>query len=154
MSKTSSLPELLQVCLWDLQAGCTDLAERLPSIAAKASNADLRSRLQDGAAKARERAGRLAAVSDTSDGPPNLWMGGILDDAEHDTRSVEEGTLLDIALIGAIRKALMAELASIATAEAVATSREEVDVLQALSANEIDLLREDAALSELLSALA
>lgn len=154
MSKTSSLPELLRLCLWDLRAGCEDLAGRLPGIASQASHDALRRSLEDCVTGAQARAARLSETDLPNEGPDNLWMAGILDDSERDTDSIEPGTLLDLAMIGAIRKALMAELASVATAEAVATSLGKGDVLHVLAANRAALQSENAALERLLGTLA
>jgi ferritin-like metal-binding protein YciE len=56
------------------------------------------------------------------DGAPNIWLRAILDDADRDTENVEKGNLLDIALVGAIRKAKQAERVSYETAMALAAN--------------------------------
>jgi hypothetical protein len=47
-------------------------------------------------------------------------MHAVIDDAERDSRTVEKGTLLDIALVGAIRKGAQAARVSYATGVALA----------------------------------
>ncbi len=53
------------------------------------------------------------------DGEPNLWGGGIMDDASRDVASTAAGPTRDIALIGAIRKFLAADIVSLETAIAL-----------------------------------
>ena len=75
------------------------------------------------------------AVVATLDGAPeNLWMTGILNDADRDAQSHQRGPLLDTALIGALRKAKAAEIVSIETAMALAAS-EAPAMMPALTAN-------------------
>ena len=151
---TDTLPDLLQLCLWDLRAGCEAIGERLPAIMRQASDPQLRAALEACVAGARTRAARLRETGDKEQGPDNLWMAGILDDAERDTRSIQSGVLLDLAMIGAVRKALLAELASLATARAIAASLSETEVAGALEANESELREQDQALEHLLGSLA
>ena len=120
MSKTETASDLLQVCLQDLCAGCRDASRRLPKIVAEAADASLRSHLEQCVVAAQSRADRIAEIGTALNGPDNLWMGGILDDAERDTRNIERGRLLDVAIIGAVRKALAAEYVSTETASAMA----------------------------------
>ncbi len=100
----------------------------------------------------RAQADTLRGTGEDLDGPPNLWMAGILDDAERDTRSIAAGPFPDVALIGAIRKAKAAEIVSYETAVATA------ETLGSATAKICDaILREesdaDAALHERLVAL-
>jgi hypothetical protein len=67
-------------------------------------------------------------------GDPNLWMAGIIDDAERDTRSIEPGALLDTALIGAVRKAVAADAVSLETALALANAQAMRTVAEQLEA--------------------
>ncbi len=154
MSKTDTFPDLLQLCLWDLRAGCEALGERLPAIMRQASDPRLRTALEACVAGARTRAARLRETGDKEQGPDNLWMAGILEDGERDTRSIQSGVLLDLAIVGALRKALFAELASLATARAIAASLSETEVARAVEANEGELREQDAALERLLWSLA
>lgn len=115
MSKTGSRAALLQVCIQDLYAGRRRAAKRLGRIASHAGPA-----LTSAIDKIARCCAKEAVSFERSDcdlnGPDNIWMTGILDDAERDTRSVEAGPLLDIALIGAVRKALAADFVSLETA--------------------------------------
>ena len=119
MSRTADLAGLLQACIQDLHAARLVASERLPSVAshAGAELAVLLGELADGYC---EEARELAHTGISLDGPANLWMAGIMDDAERDTRSIVPGLLLDIALVGAVRKGVMADYVSLETAIAVA----------------------------------
>jgi len=121
MATTASKEDLLQACIQDLHAARRVAAGRLPAVAAAAGPElapILRSVQQDFAAQAE----RLEATGHDLDGPENLWMAGIMDDAERDTKTVARGPLLDTALIGAVRKGLAADGVSLETGVAVARS--------------------------------
>ena len=98
------------------------LAGRLPGILYHADDGTLRDILGAQITQSQSQAERLRATGEDVAGPPNLWMAGILDDAERDTQSIVAGPLLDVALIGAIRKAKAAEIVSYETAVATAES--------------------------------
>jgi len=116
MADTKTREQLLTACIQDLHAGEVMMVERLPAIVEMVEDASLRDILEHQIAASRSQAERLSATGEDVDGPPNLWMAGILDDAERDTRSIIRGALLDVALIGAIRKAKAAEIVSYETA--------------------------------------
>lgn len=121
---------LLHVALQDLRAGKGLLAERLPSIAQAVSDARLSALLAaeiDRAVAARARLDDAGGEG----GPDNLWMAGILDDADRDATSHQAGAIRDVALIGAVRKAKAAEIVSFDTAIALADGRM-ADLLKAL----------------------
>lgn len=133
MTKTASMAALLHVALQDLRAGKALLAERLPALQDAATDARLVATIAslcDHAAAGRERLDALNA----GEGPNNLWMRGILDDADRDARSHLPGAILDVALVGALRKACAAEVVSFDTAVALARrdAGEMVTVLEAL----------------------
>jgi ferritin-like metal-binding protein YciE len=119
-SRTDTPDALVDVCVQDLYAGKLLLARRLPRIARAAGDPALRALLDEAAGAAARHAWRLAATGVATGGPRNIWMTGILDDAARDTRSVAAGRLLDVALIGAVRKALAAQIVSDDTAIALA----------------------------------
>lgn len=120
MSKTGTREELFTACIQDLHAGERLLIERLPGVVEHVRDAKLRELLEKQVDQSESQAERLRAAGEDVDGPPNLWMAGILDDAERDTRSIVAGPLLDVALIGAIRKAKASEIVSYETAVATA----------------------------------
>lgn len=120
----SSIPHLLVDCLHDLADGQRQLADRLGTIAESADEASLRQMFQLIGSEGRILAGELHAACEALEpaepDAPNIWMQGILDDAERDTEMIVRGRLLDIALVGAIQKALASCDVSFDTALAVA----------------------------------
>lgn len=154
MTRTASAASLLHAAVQDLHAGKIDAADRLPAIAAQAHDADLRSVLDDEVQRARAQAARLAACGVDASGPDNLWMKGILDDAERDGRSTEPGRLLDVALIGAIRKAKAAEIVSSETALALAAELGDAGLTGVVALNRDEEIATDRALRDRLRALA
>ncbi len=152
MSLTASRAALLHVALQDLRAGKVLLIERLPPLAKAADAAALCDVIERDHANACRHAERLDALGDLSDGPPNLWMAGILDDADLDAESHMRGSIRDTALIGALRKAKAAEIVSIQTAMALAGS-EAPAMLAPLSANLAEERATDNRLAKLLATI-
>lgn len=153
MAKTSSKAALLHVAAQDLHAGKLLLRDRLPSLARAASDADLARLIEAETARAGAQAERLATAAGDMTGPENLWMAGILDDADRDARSEQRGAVLDIALIGAIRKVKAAEIVSSETAIALARHVDHADILNAVLANRDEEVAADRALRDRLDAL-
>jgi ferritin-like metal-binding protein YciE len=126
MADVNSMSALLVNALQDLHDGERAMVERLPAIADQVSDDGLRSLLDDDAINSVEQQRRVATLISRHnadvEGAPNIWLRAILDDADRDTENVEKGTLLDIALIGAIRKAKQAERVSYETAIALAVN--------------------------------
>ncbi|MCC2978925.1 DUF892 family protein [Sphingomonas sp. IC4-52] len=152
MSLTASRAALLHVALQDLRAGKQLLIERLLPLAETASDPSLQDVIERDRANARRHAARLDGIADLAGAPANLWMSGILDDAERDARSHQSGAILDTALIGALRKAKAAEVVSIETAMALAGS-ESPAMLPALSANHAEDRAIEARLARLLATI-
>ena len=153
MTRTSSLPALLHVAVQDLHAGKLLLRDRLPALAKTAGDAALVGLIEAEAARAGDQADRLAAAGGDMAGPDNLWMSGILDDADRDARSDGRGRILDVALVGAIRKAKAAEIVSSETAIALAGATGQESILAAVSENRTEEIAADRALKERLAAL-
>jgi ferritin-like metal-binding protein YciE len=153
MGRTASRAELLKVCVQDLHAGKGMLADRLPALAAAATDGRLRDLLAAEAARAGEAAGRLEGTGVDVAGPSNLWMAGILDDAARDARSHEPGPLLDVALVGAVRKAVAAQIVSSETAIALAAALGDEAIGAAVRANRAEEAAAGRALRERLEAL-
>ncbi|WP_431469811.1 DUF892 family protein [Sphingosinithalassobacter sp. LHW66-3] len=128
MADTETAAALLTLCLQDLRAGEEMLAVRLPGIAAAASAPALLAQLAEEAGDAAAHVRELEATGRAAGGPDNIWMKGILDDAERDTRSIAKGALLDTAMIGAVRKAKAAKLVSYETAIALAGQLDEPEL--------------------------
>jgi len=114
--------------------------------------------MQSEIGQGRERAGRLQAIAialrmDIA-GAENIWLRAILEDAHRDTTMIEQGPLLDIALIGAFRKGVQAERVSYETAMALAHSLGLDDAEQALTMSRDQLAGMDETLAGLLREIA
>lgn len=153
MTRTSSKAALLHIAAQDLHAGKLLLRDRLPALAEAATDTALRQLIAEDATLADAQAGRLATAAGDMAGPANLWMTGILDDAERDADSHQPGPILDVALIGAIRKAKAAEIVSSETAIALAGETGQDAILAAVTANRDEEIATDRALKERLHAL-
>ncbi|HEY0621470.1 DUF892 family protein [Sphingomonas sp.] len=151
MADTETAQNLLTTCIQDLLAGEQDLAARLPAVAAQAKDEALRTTLGEIAAQAQAHAQSLEDSGRAKGGPDNLWMRGILDDAERDTRTIAAGPLLDTAMIGAVRKALAAKRASYETAIAMAEALAERELATTVRRLHADEAESDARLSALLA---
>lgn len=152
MTLTASMPALLHVALQDLHAGKRLLAERLPALATAARDSALRERIAAEAASAARQADRLAASIDVA-GPDNLWMAGILDDADRDARSHQPGPILDVALTGAVRKAMAAQIVSEETAIALARVADQPSLAALAEDHRRAAIDADRALAAVLAAL-
>jgi hypothetical protein len=130
MSDTATKAALLQACIQDLYAARQVAVGRLPCVTAKAGS-ELAALLGELTGAYAQEAEQFESTDLSLEGPENLWMAGVMDDAERDTRSVIRGVLLDTALIGAVRKGVAADTVSLETAIAVARSlgREDISAL-------------------------
>ena len=153
MTKTSSHAALLRIACQDLHAGKVLLGRRLPALRGAASEPALVRAIDDLVAGALVQAERFAALGLDLDAPRNLWMTGILDDADRDAGSHEPGVLLDIALVGALRKAMAAQIVSSETAIALARQADLPDFAAAAERNRADEVAADRQLSDRLAAL-
>lgn len=154
MSKPSTAAELLTVCVQDLHAGAVLLAQRLPAIAGTAASPELRDHLRAMAARSGESARRFRETGEPVGGADNLWMDGILADAERDTRDERQGCLRDVALVGAVRKALAARIVSDETAMALAERTGSHGVQEAADRERDQSQADDARLRSMLIDLA
>jgi ferritin-like metal-binding protein YciE len=127
MSQTATREDLLQACVQDLHAARQVAVERLPGIIGHAGP-PLAKRLQDLLERYGNETGELEETDVSLDGPENIWMAGVMDDGERDTRSIVSGPLLDTALIGAVRKGVAADSVSLETTVAVANSAGRDDI--------------------------
>ena len=149
---------LFAACLSDLAEAERLVGERLPGIADAVRHGPLAAefgRLVDEAGRHRAV---LAGVADehgaSLDGPPNLWMAAVLEDAARDVEDEEPGPPLDTALIGALRKGVASQLVSTDTAVAVAEALG-LDAARArLAGVAWDKRQADARLATLLSEVA
>jgi ferritin-like metal-binding protein YciE len=135
---TSSHEELLRVALRDLREGRGVVAHRLPEVVAAVDDPETRQAFQRLIAQATQEMETLAGMLRDPEGEPNLWAGGILDDADRDVASTAAGPVRDTALIGAIRKFLAADIVSLETA--ICLSQHEGDAKSAA----LEALRQNA----------
>lgn len=152
-TKTKTQDELLQACIQDLYAARQVAVERTPRVVGEAG-ADLAKLLNDLIETYRDEAEQFEGTDISLDGPENIWMAGVMDDAERDTRSIVEGPLLDTALIGAIRKGVAADSVSLETAIAVAHSTGRDDIAELTQRMRERSGDHDARLSALLQEIA
>lgn len=124
MPDVTDMRALLVDCVQDLREGEAVTLERLPRIAKSVRSDAVADILRRRLAAAQGRADDLDAIAKDlgvdARGPENLWMSAMLEDGKRDTEMVEGGPLLDIALIGAVRKMVVASRVSYETAVAVA----------------------------------
>ena len=117
---------------------------------------DLRSALVAHRAASEKQARRLQRIAEGMNGkaagPDSLGASGILGDAKLDTESVEPGSLLDAALIGAVRKLERAEVVSYETAIGVARALDTQDAAALLIQTRAEKAAMDATLQGLLAA--
>lgn len=156
MADVETIQDLLTDALQDLHDAELALVERLPGIADHASDAAFRAQLDDIALQSDDQRRRLANLlerrGEEVEGASNIWLRAILDDAKRDCDMVASGNLLDIALVGAIRKGKQAERVSYETAIALA------EALAASDATTLESMRDeefaaDARLAECLPRL-
>ena len=113
--------------------------------------------LADERARAQTHAQRLIEVlrerGAALNGPPNIWLRAILDDAARDAATIEAGGLRDIALCGAFRKGKQSERVSYETAIHLAGRLGDVQARATLNACRDEEIAADARLEQLLVAL-
>lgn len=151
MTRISSGASLFHAAVQDLHAGFTDQAKRLPL---DARDPQLVQILRDERETSARRATDLIHVGLNPVGPANLWMKGVLDDAERDVKSTEPGALLDIALAGAIRKGKVAEVAACDTALALGPAANSVQIVELVDAMRCESQAAAGALLEVIERLA
>jgi ferritin-like metal-binding protein YciE len=149
---------LLVLALQDLYDGERAWTDRLPGIAERINDHRLAAAMQAETGQGRERAGRVQAIATALRvdiaGAENIWLRAILEDAHRDTTMIEQGPLLDIALIGAFRKGVQADRVSYETAIALARSLGLDDAEGALTTSRDQLAGMDETLAGLLREIA
>jgi hypothetical protein len=123
MGSPTSRAQLFELCVQDHGAAARLAARHLPTVAA-AAGSELAPVVTSVAEQFGARCEDFARMVDSLDGPENLWMAGIMDDSLRDTRTIDKGPLLDIANVGAVRKALGADEVSLETAIGLAQALE------------------------------
>jgi ferritin-like metal-binding protein YciE len=157
MAEVDSLEALVIDCLQDLAIGERASLDRWGALQGAAGR-DLAEALRQHRTETQGQLHRLERIAAElrvePSGPENLWMAGMLADAERDAATVTPGPLLDTALVGAWRKVEGAEAASYDTAAAVARALGREDHARAFAAGAEEERRQDQRLLALLPALA
>ena len=154
MGDVSSAKGLLLTAVQDLYDGEKAVVERLSALREHVADAALGDFLEADRSRSREQVQRLETIAcglaNEPEGAPNIWLRAILDDAERDTGTIARGLLLDIALVGAMRKAKQAERVSYETAIAVAEALGRAGDARSLQQSRDEEARADAELERLL----
>ncbi len=149
MADTDTPRALLIVALQDLHDAETAWVERSGALQHNASYR-IGTYLAEEARTAQAQAGRLtsaiAALNGKVEGPPNIWLRAILDDAARDADTIAAGPLRDTALVGAFRKGKQAERVSYETAIGLARRMHHDDLVRTLTVSRDEEARIDAAL--------
>lgn len=154
MPHVKDMRSLLVACVQDLYAAEQEAVDRYPPLIDAAAGPDLKSALEAHRAQSREHAQRMQAVAkllgESAKGPECLWAKGILDDAKRDTKTVTPGPLLDVALVGGLRRLEQAEIVAYETAIGVARATGLADAERLLVQTHADERAMDARLVGLL----
>ncbi|MDG5750310.1 hypothetical protein P8R33_04240 [Qipengyuania sp. XHP0211] len=116
---TTNFGQFLRVALDDLREGRRSLARRLQEVAVATNDVATKETFRNLIARSSEESSILGQMLGEPDGQPNLWANGIMDDALRDIESTAQGRARDVAVIGAIRKFLAADIVSLETAIAL-----------------------------------
>jgi ferritin-like metal-binding protein YciE len=159
MTQIATTPlALFILAVQDLHDGDCTWTDRLPGIAERIDDDRLAAAMRSEIGQGHERAGRLRAIATAQRfdiaGAENIWLRAILEDAHRDTTMIEQGPLLDIALIGAFRKGVQADRVSYETAIALARSLGLDDAEGAFTTSRDQLAGMDETLAGLLREIA
>ena len=156
MAKTDTARDLLVVALQDLHDAERAVVERHRSFCTGVSTG-LESYLREEGQRAAEQGARLEKLLAGLDAPatdaPNIWLRAALDDAARDYQTIVPGTLRDIALVGAFRKAKQSERVSYETAIGLAQVCGQAEVAASLLVSRNQEASADEGLASLLQAL-
>jgi len=156
MAKTGTARDLLIVALQDLNDAERAVVERWRSFCSGVS-AGLAHYLAEEGQRAAEQGARLEQSLAGLDAPatdaPNIWLRATLDDAARDYETIVPGTLRDIALVGAFRKAKQSERVSYETAIGLAQVCGQAEVAASLLVSRNEEASADERLASLLKEL-
>lgn len=120
MADVDTTKALLVMAVQDLFDGEQAMSDRLPIARDHVSDGAFAALIGEDAERSRRQRDALADIARSLDaepqGGPNIWIKAILDNSDNDAATIAGGRLLDIALIGALRKAKQAERVSYETA--------------------------------------
>ncbi len=149
MADTDTPHALLRVAmqdLYDAELAWIEWSAELQPNASYRINAYLADEARTARAQADRLTAALEAIDGDVDGPPNIWLRAILDDAARDADTILAGPLRDIALVGAFRKGKQAERVSYETAIALARRLNLDAIVLSLTLSRDEEARIDAAL--------
>jgi ferritin-like metal-binding protein YciE len=156
MAKTGTARDLLIVALQDLNDAERAVVERHRSFCTRVSHG-LANYLAEEGQRAAAQGARLQQSLAGLDAPatdaPNIWLRAALDDAARDYETIVPGTLRDIALVGAFRKAKQSERVSYETAIGLAQVCGETEVAASLLVSRNEEASADEGLASLLEEL-
>ncbi|MDM7955147.1 hypothetical protein [Blastomonas sp.] len=115
-SQTQSRGELLVVALQDLWQARSVIRDQMKAVEDATVDTQTRAVLGEIRTAAADDQPILSALVSNPGDTPNLWAKGIFEDASRDVATTAQGAVRDIALIGAIRKLLAADIVSLETA--------------------------------------
>lgn len=156
MADTDTPTALLLVALQDLHDAEMAWVQRAAALQRDASyriSAYLADEMRQARTQAERLVGLIGALGGGAEGPPNIWLRAILDDAARDAATIAAGPLRDIALVGAFRKGKQAERVSYETAIGLARRMNLDAMLPPLVASRDEEARTDAALVLLLDTI-
>jgi ferritin-like metal-binding protein YciE len=156
MADTLTPHALLIVALQDLHDAELAWIERSADLQRNASyrtGTYLAEEARAAQAQAERLKSAIAALDGDVQGPRNIWLRAILDDAARDADTIAPGPLRDTALVGAFRKGKQAERVSYETAIGLARRMNCDALVRTLTISRDEEARTDAALVILLDAI-
>ena len=158
MADVGTTRDLLILALQDLSDAESAMIERLPQVRRHAKDPAFAEVISGDERLSVEQRDSLKtilrALDAPPDGPRNIWLRAILDDADNDAATIAAGVLLDIALVGALRKGKQSERVSYETAIRLAARLDLPDAVARLTAIRDEEAATDTALAEILARLA
>ena len=150
--KIVTLETLLQSELMDIYDAEKRLVKALPKIAKAASSDELRNAIEEHLEETKGQVQRLEQVFGLFEFPvkakPCLGMKGLIEEGEEITNSMDEGPLLDAAIIGAAQRVEHYEMAAYGTARALAEQLDNTEAAGLLEETLDEEKQADAKLTE------
>ena len=150
--KIETLETLLQSELMDIYDAERRLVKALPKIAKAASSDELRGAIEEHLEVTKGQVQRLEQVFQLFDFPvkakPCAGMRGLIEEGEQIQSDIEEGALLDAALIGAAQRVEHYEMAAYGTARTLAEQLENTEAAGLLEETRNEEKQADAKLTE------
>lgn len=152
MPDTETPEALLLVAVQDLYDAETAWTERLDGFAAKTGITGFIAGHRERSSTQRDRLDEVArTLGGDPEGPENIWLRAILDDADRDCATIVGGPLRDIAVVGAFRKGVQSERVSYETAIGLAGKLGYAKIADALTQSRDEEAATDDELARLLA---